>query len=97
MTANTATTVSIRQAFARALRGLSWTIVAFNFRMIRAFESFIDAGFLNPNILLFSGRERKDLCYSAVNPSKEADRLVVGHEAGPKPFYEAGSCQVEFG
>ena len=35
----------------------------------------------------FGGLERKEMCYSAVNPSnkKEADRLVQQHEAGPKP------------
>ena len=43
--ANTVTAVSMRSAFALALRGMSRTIVAFNFRMIRAFESFIDEGF----------------------------------------------------
>ena len=29
--------------------------------------------------------KREELCYSAVTPQKEADRLVVSHKAGPKP------------
>ena len=35
--------------------------------------------------LVFDRLDRKELCYSAVTAPKEADRLVVAHEAGPKP------------
>ena len=37
---------------------------------------------LNRTFSLFGERYRKELCYSAVTPQKEADRLVVGVAVG---------------
>jgi|GEM_PF-6547008 len=53
MIANAARAVPMRIAFARALRRMSQTIVAFNFRIMREFKSASMSGFLDPNILLF--------------------------------------------
>jgi hypothetical protein len=52
----------------------------------RAFERFVSRLLRTRMFSLFlSGLERKEMCYSAVTPPKEADRLVIAHKAGPRP------------